>query len=88
MDGDGKLDLVAVDSQTPGLVRTLLGNGDGTFQAATSITLSTQAPGNIRFADFNGDGKVDFAGTDNAGQVNIYLQAGGNFVMTGVPLTT
>ena len=42
LDGDGKLDLLAVDTQTPGLVRTLLGNGDGTFQAATSVTLSSQ----------------------------------------------
>jgi FG-GAP-like repeat len=88
LDGDGKLDLLAVDAQTPGLVRTLLGNGDGTFQAATSVTLAAQAPANLRFADFNGDGKVDFAGTDGNGQVNIYLQAGGNFVLTGTPLTT
>jgi hypothetical protein len=88
VDGDGKLDLLAIDSQTPGLVRTLLGNGDGTFQAATSITLPAQAPGNIVFADFNGDGKIDFAGLDNNEQVNIYVQAGGNFVLTGQPLTT
>ena len=87
LDGDGKLDLLAVDAQTPGLVRTLLGNGDGTFQAPTSVTLATQAPANLRFADFNGDGKIDFAGTDSQGQVNIYLQAGGNFVLTGTPLT-
>ncbi len=81
LDGDGKLDVLAVDSQNPGLVRTLLGNGDGTFQAATSITLPTEAPYDIQFADFNGDGKVDFAGfDDNTGQVDIYLQAGGNFV--------
>ncbi len=86
LDGDGKLDLLAVDAHTPGLVRTLLGNGDGTFQAVTSVTLSTQAPANLWFADFNGDGKVDFAGTDSNGQVNIYLQAGGNFVLTGTPL--
>ena len=87
LDGDGKLDLLAVDAQTPGLVRTLLGNGDGTFQAATSVTLSTKAPANLVFADFNGDGKVDFAGTDNNGQVNIYVQAEGNFVLAGTPLT-
>lgn len=66
-------------------MRTLLGNGDGTFQAVTSVTLSTRAPANLSFADFNGDGKVDFAGTDSNGRVNIYLQAGGNFVLTGPP---
>ena len=52
LDGDGKLDLLAVDAQTPGLVRTLLGNGDGTFQAATSVTLATKAPANLRFRRF------------------------------------
>ncbi len=87
VNADGKLDLLAVDSQTPGLVRTLLGNGDGTFQAATSITLPTSAPSDLIFADFNHDGKIDFAGLDGNDQVNIYVQAGGNFVLTGSPLT-
>jgi hypothetical protein len=86
VNGDGKLDILAVDSQTPGLVRTLLGNGDGTFQPATSVTLPTAAPYDLIFADFNGDGKVDFAGLDGNTQVDVYLQEGGNFVMTGAPL--
>jgi hypothetical protein len=87
VNGDGKLDILAVDSQTPGLVRTLLGNGDGTFQPATSVTLPSAAPYDLVFADYNGDGKVDFAGLDSNEQVNVYLQEGGNFVMTGTPLT-
>jgi hypothetical protein len=87
VNGDGKLDILAVDSQTPGLVRTLLGNGDGTFQPATSVTLPTVAPEDLVFADFNGDGKVDFAGYDVNDQVNVYLQEGGNFVLKGAPLT-
>jgi hypothetical protein len=88
VNSDGKIDMLAIDSQTPGLVRTLLGNGDGTFQAATSVTLPSQAPGDLVFADFNGDGKPDFAGISTTGQVVIYLQEGGNFVLTGAPMTT
>jgi hypothetical protein len=87
VNGDGKMDLMAIDSQTPGLVRTLLGNGDGTFQAATSVTLASQAPTDLIFADFNGDGIVDFAGISN-GQVVVYLQEGGNFILTGSPLVS
>jgi hypothetical protein len=87
VNGDGKLDIMAIDSASPALVRTLLGNGDGTFQPATSITLSTAAPIDLVFGDFNGDGKVDFAGIDTNDQVNVYLQEGGNFVMKGAPLT-
>jgi hypothetical protein len=88
VDGDGKMDMLAIDSQTPGLVCTLRGNGDGTFQAATSVTMPNQAPTDLVFADFNGDGKPDFAGIATTGQVVIYLQEEGNFVLTGSPLTT
>jgi hypothetical protein len=87
VNGDGKMDLVAIDTGSPGLVRTLLGNGDGTFQSATSVTLATQAPYDIVFADFNGDGKPDFAGLNNSDQVVIYLQEGGNYIQTSSPLT-
>jgi hypothetical protein len=86
-NGDGKLDLVAIDVEIPGLVKTLLGNGDGTFQPTTSVTLPTQAPSDLIFADFNGDGKPDFAGIGTNGQVVVYLQAGGNFVQSGSPLS-
>ena len=88
MNSDGKIDLLAVDSEAPGQIYTLLGNGDGTFQSPTQLTLPAQAPSDIVFADFNGDGKVDFAGIGPNNQVNVYLQEGGNFVYTGTPLTT
>ncbi len=39
VNGDGKLDLIVVDDGNPGNVWTLLGNGDGTFQAPTSVAL-------------------------------------------------
>jgi hypothetical protein len=66
MNGDGKLDLVVANSCSTdcstGSISVLLGNGDGTFQAATS----TNVPQNegwqtIAVADFNGDHKLDVA---------------------------
>jgi hypothetical protein len=80
INGDGKLDILLVDSETPGIVTYLLGNGDGTFQAGVPMaTLTGAAPNNIFFADFNGDGKIDFAGTTNSGQLSVYLSASGAF---------
>jgi hypothetical protein len=56
--GNGILDLVVVTSQG---VSILLGNGDGTFHAASQTTVMTASVGGIAVADFNGDGKLDLA---------------------------
>jgi FG-GAP-like repeat len=80
IDGDGKLDLVVLDSEALAAEIVLLGNGDGTFQAASTLaTLTGPAPNNINFADFNGDGKLDFEG-DSANQPQIYLASGVGFL--------
>lgn len=74
INGDGKLDAVSVDTAVPGNVWVLLGNGDGTFQPATSTVLSGEAGYNLVFADFNGDGLLDFAENDyTTGQMTVYL---------------
>jgi hypothetical protein len=87
INGDGKLDILAIDSENPALVIEVLGNGDGTFQApATYATLSGAAPNDINFADFNGDGKLDFEGTVS-NQVMVYLASGSGF-LSPVPLVT
>ena len=91
INGDGKLDILAVDSETPGLVMSVLGNGDGTFQnvATTFATLSGVAPQNLFFADFNGDGTLDFAGADNTtNQINVYLASGSGSFAAPVALIT
>lgn len=85
VNGDGNLDLVFIDAHTPANVWTLLGNGDGTFQAATSVALANKVS-NVVFADFNGDGVLDFAAITGTQDV-IYLgQANGTYV-AGTPLT-
>ncbi len=87
VNGDGKLDILMIDSENPAIVSYVLGNGDGTFQAATTLaTLGGSAPNNLFFADFNGDGKLDFAGLIN-NQVNVYLASGSTF-LAPVPLIT
>ena len=70
VNGDGHPDLLVVNecgdaSNCVGNnVSVLLGNGDGTFQAAqaTAISCGTNAVASqITVADFNGDGKLDLA---------------------------
>ena len=62
-NGDGKLDLVVADAgayPTNGGVSVLLGNGDGTFQAAVNYSAG-RSPRSLATGDFNGDGKLDLA---------------------------
>jgi hypothetical protein len=59
-NGDGVPD-IAVSGN--GAVDILLGNGDGTFQSATSYAAGAYA--RIAVGDFNEDGKLDFAVTDS-----------------------
>jgi hypothetical protein len=66
-NGDGKLDLATFNLVGSGnayvsTVSLQLGNGDGTFQTATTactIPGSSATGGNIAAADVNGDGKLD-----------------------------
>jgi Bacterial Ig-like domain (group 3)/FG-GAP-like repeat/FG-GAP repeat len=70
VNGDGKLDVVvsnafACDTGcTNGSVGILLGNGDGTFQAARTYDSGGSGAGGIAVADVNGDGKPDVVVTN------------------------
>jgi hypothetical protein len=78
-NGDGKLDLaVAGTNNNVGTVSILLGNGDGTFQAARNYAL--EFPASVAVGDFNEDGKLDLvvAGSDGNGisKVSVLLGNG------------
>ena len=60
-NGDGKVDILANNQEGFG-VRLFLGNGDGTFQAGTTITLPDKVE-SMQIGDFNNDGIADFAAT-------------------------
>jgi hypothetical protein len=75
LDGDGKADLVAVNS-IDNTISVLLSNGDGTFRPAVTYAVGAQ-PNDVAIADFNGDGKPDLAVTSlNAKQVSVLLGNG------------
>jgi hypothetical protein len=58
VNGDGNADLIV---SSKGGVEVILGNGNGTFQASKTLTL-TGAP--LAAADLNGDGNVDLISID------------------------
>ncbi len=67
-NGDGKLDIAVADYGNPsagdnGGVSILLGNGDGTFQAAMLISAGKN-PISIAVGDFNNDGRKDLLVAD------------------------
>src|SRR5205823_3398959 len=58
-NNDGKLDL-AIANNGDNTVTLLLGNGDGTFTAASGSPYPAgRGPSALAAADFNGDGKLD-----------------------------
>jgi hypothetical protein len=61
-NGDGKPDM-AVINESSGTVSILLGGGNGTFAAATTLVTGA-VPTQIVAGDFNGDGKPDLAVTN------------------------
>jgi hypothetical protein len=72
LNGDGKVDLVALNDTT---ISILLGNGDGTFGAATNIAAGSYL-NSIAVADFNGDGKADLAVASSLSGILIFLGNG------------
>lgn len=96
LNGDGKLDLIVAGnvagtsggSGTPN-VYTLLGNGDGTFQAATATALGGQdgiGATSIALSDINKDGHLDVV-IGNATDFTEVLLGNGDGTLVDTALT-
>src|SRR5438093_5879916 len=72
-NGDGRLDL-AVVNRSNNTVSVLLGNGDGTFQAARNFPVGS-GPTSVAVGDFNGDRRLDLA-VANCGSNTVAVQMG------------
>jgi hypothetical protein len=73
-NGDARLDM-AVANQSSANVSVLLGNGDGTLQAAVQY-FADAVPRALAVGDFNGDSKPDLAATNFGSGVAVLLGNG------------
>jgi hypothetical protein len=72
-NGDGKADVVVANTNNEDM-SVLLGNGDGTFQAAVNYAMGSN-PWSVAVGDFNGDGRADLA-VANEGSNNVSILLG------------
>ena len=90
VNGDGKPDLVVANAcadsncTSGGVVGVLLGNGDGTFQAAVSYGSGGQDAESVAVRDVNGDGNPDLVVANRNGSVGVLLGNGDGTFQTAV----
>ncbi|MHB1795681.1 MAG: FG-GAP-like repeat-containing protein [Acidobacteriaceae bacterium] len=94
MNGDGKLDALYIGYLSGTYsIDVALGNGDGTFQTATSAPLPSGKFNAFVVGDFNGDGKPDVMMTEtsfstNAGVVDLFLGNGDGTLQSPIQVDT
>ena len=81
--GTGKLDLVTANSGTD-TVSVLLGNGNGTFSAATNYTVGGQTPRTVAAGQLQPGGHLDLV-TDDAGSDSVSVLPGAGNGTFGAP---
>ena len=81
--GTGKLDLVTANSGNDS-VSVLLGNGNGTFGAATNYTVGGQGPQTVAAGQFQPGGHLDLV-TDDAGSDSVSVLPGAGNGTFGAP---
>src|SRR5208283_5384452 len=89
VNGDGQPDLAVADGGygNNGAVGVLLGNGDGTFQAAVVYGSGGASPSCVALADVNGDGLPDLIlSNGDSGNVGVLLNNTGPHTSTTTTL--
>jgi hypothetical protein len=85
-DGDGSLDLAVVNPASNS-VSVLLGNGDGSFQAAQNYAVGSPLD-SVAVGDLNGDGKLDLAVAGSGGVSVLLNQPVPTTVLSGTASST
>lgn len=80
VDGDGDIDVVGTDNNTPANLIQLMNDGTGAFTENSGHILKNSNVADIALADFDNDGDVDFLDVATGGAFNgneLWLNMGG-----------
>jgi hypothetical protein len=77
-NGDGKLDVITIDTIDLTAASIFLGNGDGTLQASVPLNQTGGGYSTVASGDFNGDGKLDLVLQSGGGPTMAILLGNGD----------